>query len=150
MIKELVQEVKDSVNFSRKEDEFIGNPSMGDNTRQGDLYIVFIPRDAIGASAKRTENRQLAEGNTQGSRHIMEGDVEIYTDHGITGDYIKQISNTRNDIPNDLVGPAIVFKGESNRLSHPEHGHKIIPGDLCGVVVYQSTLSGNLRRRVQD
>ena len=49
-----------------KKTERIGDPSVGDVVRQGDLYLVCI--DKLPENGTPTKNRQLVPGTTQGSR----------------------------------------------------------------------------------
>ena len=113
--------------------ERIGSPSLGDVVRQGDVYLVCIDRLPEG---KETKDRQLAPGNTQGSRHIMEGDVTM-----VTGVRFKDFNSA-------LVGPAFKCNSDAT-VTHPEHGNKVLPQDTVWQVVYQQAFAEEIRR-VQD
>ncbi len=98
VIEKSLQELRDSVvNSNAAEDERIGSPSLGDVVRQGDLYLVAIEKVEGG---KPTKDRQLVEGTSQGSRHILSGDVEIFNEVSF-----KSINSV-------LMGPAFTCKGE--------------------------------------
>jgi hypothetical protein len=117
---------------------------IGQGARQGDIYIWRVadnwPR------GKRIESRQLAVGNTQGSRHIADGEsVEVY--EGVKApEFIKfKGPNGRTLAP--LLGPLVVVTGRDFRGTHPEHDHYTLePG--C----YQITHQMDMRTlsRVQD
>lgn len=127
---ELRESVKD---LNAAKTERIGSPSLGDVVRQGDLYLVCMEKLPAG---KETKDRQLAPGNTQGSRHVLEGNVKIVEKCQING------------VPTELCGPAFECKGETT-VAHPEHGHKILPKDTVWGVVYQRAYADEIKR-VQD
>ena len=118
----------ESAPFTRK----IVNMEIGDVIRQGDVYIERVEKIAPG----KETGRQLAAGNTQGSRHVASGDsVTVYE---ATGDNI-------------LLGPSIhATRGWT--LTHPEHGHFEMPaGNFC--VRFQRDYASERAeeiRRVQD
>jgi hypothetical protein len=110
--------------------ERIGSPSIGDVVRQGDLYLVCVEN----VSGEATSNRQLAPGETQGSRHVLSGDCAIFIKHNCGGKY-----------PSELVGPAFRCDGDVT-VEHPEHGHKILTAQTSWVVVYQRAFAEEIRR----
>lgn len=113
--------------------ERISAPSLGDVVRQGDIYLVCVDKVSGG---KETKDRQLAPGSTQGSRHILKGDVTVY--EGVSFRQMHQA----------LVGPA--FKCNSDvTVEHPEHGHKVLPEGTVWQVTYQRAMADEIRR-VQD
>ena len=113
--------------------ERINAPSLGDVVRQGDIYLTCISNVKGG---KETKNRQLAPGNTQGSRHILAGNVTVY--EGVSFNQMASV----------LVGPA--FKCNSDvTVEHPEHGHKVLPEGTVWQVTYQRAMADEIRR-VQD
>lgn len=137
---EAVEVMRQSLeNFNASETERIGSPSLGDVVRQGDVYLVNIKDLPKGKAEK---NRQLAPGNTQGSRHIVEGNCQIIKPDGFT----SPITNER--VPNVLVGPAFQCMGDCE-VTHPEHGNKILPEGTTWQVVYQQAYAEEIRR-VQD
>jgi len=133
--KEEVKELKDSVKgYKAAKTQVIGSPSLGDVVRQGDIYLVCIDKLPAG---KKTENRQLAEGNTQGSRHIVTGDVQIVTPN-----------SAHPGVDRVLCGPAF-HCNEAAEVTHPEHGNKILPKDTTWRVTFQRSFAEEVRR-VQD
>ena len=55
---------------------FVDKMETGQFARQGDLYLVKI--EAVPQGLKKTSNRQLAPGATQGSRHTVGFGATIY------------------------------------------------------------------------
>lgn len=78
--------------------------------RQGDVYIEAITEIPF-AYDTLTENRQLAPGETRGSRHILEGNVKIF------------VNKNNRDV---LAGPCFSCT-ERVLLTHPEHAHFELP-----------------------
>ena len=141
----------------------IERDEIGQGVRQGDVYLIRLGAatkdapevlalvSAIRKSAKPGETtlkslpetigeptrvRQVAVGDTVGSRHVAEGSLTIYA--APAGAHA-------------LVGP-IVVAFERWRLTHPEHGHFDL-GAGCYQVLYQRDFKGeraNEIRRVAD
>ena len=130
-----LQDLRDSVeSLDGSVTETIGSPSIGDVVRQGDLYLVNIESLPAG---KKLEDRQLAEGNTQGSRHVVQGDVTLVTPEA-----------AHAGIDRVLCGPAF-HCNEAAEVTHPEHGNKILPKDTTWRVTFQRAHAEEMRR-VQD
>lgn len=86
--------------------------------RQGDVYLEAI--DKVPADCdQETTNRQLAPGETRGSRHIIEGNVKLFVSSAKQP--VRQFG--AGDV---LVGPVIVAH-ERCTLTHPEHAHFSLP-----------------------
>lgn len=128
-----LQELRSSVEKFNTEPQKVGSPSLGDVVRQGDIYLVCI--DCLPSKGKDSDNRQLAPGNTQGSRHILSGDVKIVSGH-------------KTEYHEALSGPAFQCVGDVT-VTHPEHTHVVLPKDTCWQVVYQVAYDEEIRR-VQD
>jgi len=121
---------------------------VGQWTRQGDVYIhciesreqfyktilpggeEFLPKSRRG---ELSQDRQLAPGNTKGSRHILgRCDVTIYAPHKDAG---------------VLEGPEL--HTDQLIVNHPEHAAKKITSDTGKyIVTYQ--LDQKTRQRVRD
>lgn len=131
---ENLSELRDSVEglHAAKTDR-IGAPSFGDVVRQGDIYLTCLEKMPEGTL---TKERQLAPGNTQGSRHIVNGDVEMVKDVRF---------RSMNAV---LVGPAFRCKSDVE-VTHPEHGNKILPEGTIWQVTYQLHHADEIKR-VQD
>jgi hypothetical protein len=83
---------------------------------------------------KKTKNRQLAPGNSKGSRHIITSKVEIFSAPTGWGDI--------------LSGPLVVAD-EEVVLAHPEHAHfRLPPGTYA--VRFQADYSKEQIRRALD
>ena len=122
---------------------------VGDAAHQGDLIIVRIR--SLPASARSRPSRQLAEGNTQGSRHVMtRGDIYDCDKN----DVVAQIkSATGVLVEARYIGPVFVSPGAptAEDLAHPEHGNQGFPAAAVCAVVYQRNLDQEEReQRVQD
>lgn len=91
------------------ETRFVREMAVGEHVRQGDVYVVRI--DTLPRGMTETKVRQLAPGETQGSRHIAEGDLLVYR---------------RTDTREVAIGPVVVARKEW-RLAHPEHAHMVLP-----------------------
>jgi hypothetical protein len=121
----------------------------GDVAHQGDLIIVGIER--LPNSAKPRANRQLAEGTTQGSRHVLERGEVFDANPMDTAALIAK--STGCAVEARYVGP--VFRSPAkptpHDLSHPEHGHQGFPAGAICAVVYQRNLDADQReQRVLD
>jgi len=140
---ELVSLDKSSVDFRTAKAEKIGPPSLGDVIRQGDVFLVNVEYNHNGVSL--TE-KQIAPGNTQGSRHVMRGQfsyVELGSVEAVHNVLPKVI------IPSELSGCIINCISECE-LDHPEHGNKILPANTSWAVVFQRAYLENEIRRIQD
>lgn len=123
----LEQIQKESV--STKEERFAKKMKLGEVAQQGDLYLTVVDTVPEGAI---TGDRQLAPGTSQGSRHFVEGNVEIYP-------------YTGND---PLTGPLVVAK-ERIAITHPEHANLSLPA-LTYRVTYQRDFAAEEIQRVMD
>lgn len=106
----------------------------GQAVRQGDVYLVATQGLKVG---KAIFNRQLAPGETQGSRHIAEFPAQIFEGPGHP---IQGIA------ANALLGP-VVESTQPWNLAHPEHAHVSLPAGQYQVI-YQLDFAA--QRRVQD
>ena len=121
---------------------------VGTVAHQGDLILVRI--DSLPPSAKPRKNRQLADGSTQGSRHILDrGDV-FDCDFG---EVVAAIARVCKGVTVDrkYIGPVFQAKDCVADLTHPEHGNHSYCGDMTIAVVYQRNLDQDEREaRVVD
>ena len=106
--------------------------SVGDNARQGDIYIELL--EGVPKDAKPIEkpSAKLAPGDTQGSRHILDSMV------GVTL-YERRDASV-------LEGP-IMNLTETRTVTHPEHGDWVLPPGTYGVT-YQRAYAEDLRRQM--
>lgn len=131
------------------EPKMLNGFGTGDVSHQGDIMIVGIAK--IPKSAKPRANRQLADGNTQGSRHILErGDV-----YDCSPDEVVKAIQAANGckVEAQYIGPVFVSpdKPTENDLTHPEHGNQGFPAGQVCAVVFQRNLDAEQRaQRARD
>lgn len=112
---------------------YIEQIKFGQWVRQGDIYIHCVAKDH--AHGQVTKNRQLAMGNTQGSRHILEGEAELF-----------EGSKAPDWAPNAFLGPLIkLFK--RGTVTHPEHAHIDLP---AGTYQITHQMDARTLQRVKD
>lgn len=119
-----------------------------DVLRQGDIYILKLP--TIPAKATPRTNRQLADGNTQGSRHVLKGKVELYDAE--PGDVLAMVREEypEVDLRDYQIGPVFRTAGGSV-VEHPEHGNRELSEPGCYGVVFQRSLDADGREeRARD
>ena len=121
---------------------------VGTVAHQGDVILVRI--DALPPSAKPRKNRQLADGSTQGSRHILErGDVFDCEAAEVVTAIAACCKGTA--VGEQYIGPVFQTKGGVADLTHPEHGNHSYCGDMTIAVIYQRNLDSEERAvRVVD
>lgn len=122
----------------------------GDVAHQGDLIVVCIGK--LPKSARPRKDRQLAEGSTQGSRHVLErGDVYDAPASEIA-DLIRVATGSVIE-DSAFLGPVFVSPADptADDLTHPEHGHQGFPAGAVCAVVYQRNLDSEEReQRTKD
>lgn len=122
---------------------------VGDVSHQGDIMIVGIA--SLPKSARQRSNRQLADGDTQGSRHILvNGDVYDAAPHEVACLVMKA---TGCDVAVEYIGPIFVSPAAptENDLTHPEHGNQGFPaGTICAVVFQRNLDSEEREARTRD
>ena len=114
------QKIEQAAKANQPKLRLITQMAVGEAIRQGDLYLERIAK--LPNNVVATTNRQLATGETQGSRHVATGAVEIY-------------NLDKKDAANPLAGPVISAQ-QTWTLTHPEHGHFTLPAG-CYRTVYQ-------------
>ena len=106
----------------------------GDSWRQGDLYITLLAAIPAGAIREERPNPQLAEGTTQGSRHIL--------------DSLDGVTLYRLAAPGPFDGPILECRQERT-ITHPEHGDVVLPAGVYAIS-YQRVDAEGRQRRVED
>lgn len=118
-----------------------------DAAHQGDL--IFVAISSLPKSAKTRKNRQLADGNTQGSRHILSGGKCYDCDAQEVAGLI--LATTKIAVEAKYIGPVFTTPCE---VTHPEHGNHIWPkqiGKHVIATVFQRSLDAEEReQRVID
>jgi len=117
---------------------------VGKAVRQGDIYIRAVTE--IPGKRSEIKERQLAPGNTQGSRHIAEGKITLFS-RDADRDVMRRIK-IEEDVAEELTGPGIEAN-ERFTITHPEHADVSLPaGKYC--VTYQADYELAEIRRVAD
>ena len=122
---------------------------VGDVSHQGDLIIVRIA--SLPRSAKVRRNRQLAEGTTQGSRHVLRWGKVYNADWEEVAVLIREATGC--EIASPYIGPVFISPAEptARDLDHPEHGPQGFPAGAVCAVVYQRNLDAEEReQQVRD
>lgn len=117
---------------------------IGSVACQGDLYFVRIHR--LPKSAKPSERRQLADGNTQGSRHVVSRG-NVYACPPV--DVVKAIQAACPKVAVDAryIGPVFeTLEGECD-VVHPEHGDHLFRGRMVLATVFQRNLDSEEREQ---
>jgi hypothetical protein len=119
-------------------------PDLGPRTyqegqvmQQGDIYIHPVPFDHPHGPSMGG-HRQLAIGNTKGSRHMLEGDVEVFVGTKAPADVGEQTP----------LGPMFIVKSETARAPHPEHPEWI--GITLGAYQVTHQINALTGERVND
>lgn len=108
--------------------------AIGKIVRQGDIYIHAV--DQAHARGKRLMSRQLALGNTMGSRHIAEAPAKLFE-----GTMLPSWCDRRT-----FLGPLVESKKRFT-VTHPEHAHVDLPAG-CYQITHQ--MDARTMERVQD
>lgn len=121
---------------------------IGQVAHQGDLILVRIA--CLPKSAKPRKNRQLAEGNTQGSRHVLESGNVFDCSAGEAVTAIAAVCRGVN-VGEQYVGPVFQSVDGVANLVHPEHGDHLYRGEMTIACVFQRNLDAEEReQRTQD
>jgi hypothetical protein len=142
-----LQNVEETAERIRSDEvEIIGTVSPGDVIRQGDLMLVAVK----GLPARRIlrTNRQLVVGTSIGSRHIIDGDIELFDvspEDSIA--IVREAFGKPLDLFVQLMGPVFKTIGESV-LTHPVHGDKVLPVGECFATVHQRQFAEEIRRQL--
>lgn len=116
---------------------------------QGDLMIVGIPR--LPEKRKPRANRQLADGNTQGSRHVLERGELFDGDADEVVQLVKEATGKTVDAK--YVGPVFMTPANptANDLTHPEHGNQgYNANQACAVIVQRNLDAEEMEQRARD
>lgn len=111
----------------------------GDAVRQGDLYLVVVDKVPLDYEEKKGKFVQLVPGQTQGSKHCLDG-----------------LCGVRIFLPpkwdeESLEGPCLILSEERTVL-HPTHGSVTIAAGLVIQCIYQREYDKELakERRARD
>lgn len=127
---------------------------IGDVSHQGDLIIVRIAE--LPRSARPRTNRQLADGSTQGSRHILQRGELFDADPEAVASLILKATTKAGcpcQVDSRYVGPVFISPPSptADDLTHPEHGNQGFPaGSICAVVHQRNLDAEEREARVAD
>jgi len=107
---------------------------IGKVVRQGDIYLHRV--DEKHARGNRLKSRQLALGNTMGSRHIAEAPAKVFE-----GTTLPEWCDRRT-----FLGP-LIESSKRFTVTHPEHAHVDLPPG-CYQVTHQ--MDARTMERVKD
>lgn len=120
---------------------------VGSVAHQGDLILVRI--ESLPSGCRKRAMNQLADGNTQGSRHVLavgqayDGDpVDISC---LISSVCKGVA-----VQTGFIGPVFETIDGVADVTHPEHGDHLYRGDMVIACVYQREISGRSVQRVYD
>lgn len=133
---------RDAMSLSRPEVRDVRETLLpGKCVRQGDVYLVRLGDAQIPIAGRATplKTKQLVDGTSQGSRHVVVGNARLYeADPAITlPPCVRQGA---------LLGPVIHAVSEFT-VTHPEHAHVRCPAGAYQVI---HQLDESTRQRVQD
>lgn len=133
IIKELTEK---AIKLNRKETRIVKNWPIGKAVRQGDLYLHRVELNhPIGDILNI---RQIADGTSIGSRHILLGDVKVYQGKELPS-YVNKLWP---------LGYTFDVGEEGATVTHPEHAHI----DICvkGRYVVTHQMDMQTMRKVSD
>jgi hypothetical protein len=119
----------------RETQRFPEAAAAGDAVRQGDVYITLLADAPAGYVRRKKWDRQLAPGETQGSRHIIDSTAGVVC-------YL-------NPHATEFDGPVLQIKQE-REITHPEHGNWILPPGVYGISYQRTQDALDQQRRVAD
>lgn len=125
---DIVRQIEAQSETHTTDERFVRTMQIGDVARQGDIYIERV--DDGYERGGEIADRQLAPGNSKGSRHVVCDGPQVF--------------EARSTDP--LHGPVIVAK-ERFTVAHPEHADVSLPSGTYRVG-YQ--LDPRTMRRVAD
>lgn len=116
---------------------------VGTVAHQGDVMCVRI---ASLPEGKPRSNRQLADGTTQGARHILAvGDVFDCD----TATVVRAIADVCRGVQVDAryIGPVFRTVDDKADVTHPEHGDHHYRGNMVIATVFQRVLDAEQREQ---
>lgn len=131
---------------------------VGSWAAQGDLNLVRLAEMPTRCliwfrsreSAIHRKNRQLADGNTNGSRHVLVIGEAYDCDRKKVAKAIKKLCPLAN-VDAKYIGPVFRTVDGFAELTHPEHGDHLYEGEMIVAVVFQRSLDQERReQRVRD
>jgi len=109
-VKEVLKRIQAEAEEAKPDLRWVRTCREGDAIRQGDVYLY--PLDRVPNHGPVLETRQVAQGESQGSRHIVDGE----------GTLLERLDGGRDP----LAGPYLLAEKRVT-LTHPEHAHISLP-----------------------
>ena len=139
-LEQAISSINDAATSSDSEQRVMRRFEVGKALHQGDVYLHMVadshPRGGLWGS------KQVAIGDTTGSRHVAEGDVEVYAGAALP-DYFNIAGGVD---PAAFLGPVVVAR-DTWCLAHPEHADHVLPAGVYQVSYQVDMLT---RQRVAD
>lgn len=110
---------------------------------QGDIYVWRVADDHPRGAKIGTGSVQLAQGTSNGARHVAEGPVTVFAGSTLP----KAVTPPMGAEASEIAGPVIVADGPW-MLTHPEHPHHDIRP--AGVYMVTHQWDPKTMRRVVD
>lgn len=126
------------------ETQTVGTVSVGDIIRQGDLYLCCVT--GLNPEGYQIDNRQLVPGVSQGSRHILDGDAQVFRGEPEKLSALLAQANADLQVPAALIGPFFIT-GARCELTHPEHGHFVLPEGETFIAYHQRLFAVEIKRQ---
>lgn len=118
--------------------------AVGDVAHQGDVILIGL--DKVPEGAQDRKNRQLAEGNTQGSRHILVGGQCFDVKKETVIDLVAKATKGKVKVSLvEYVGPVIASRDADMTVEHPQHQHQTFPPNSVCAVIYQRNVDAEGR-----
>ena len=121
---------------------------VGTVAHQGDLILIRV--DSLPATVKNRESMKLVDGDTQGSRHVLQTGLAYDC---VPAEMVEKIKAAcpKSNIGERYIGPVFKTSFGLAELVHPEHGNHIYKGDMTIACVFQRNLDAEQReQRVKD
>jgi hypothetical protein len=152
---EVHEMIEKNAKESSQEKRQIEKIDVGQAIRQGDIYMIRVADSGIteiplvngtkmvvntdaNKRGAKLDTRQLAPGETKGSRHIIAEGPSIYKSGAGLPTAWGGVLQT------ELVGPLVV-SNDRFELTHPEHAHFSLPAGTYQVM-YQGDWQGQMER----
>lgn len=123
---------------------------VGTVSHQGDL--IFVRISSLPKSAKPRLNHQLADGDTQGSRHVLTPNAKVFDCDPAEVSQLIFLAN-KCSVSASLIGPVFISPRNPTEhdVTHPEHGHQGFEAGSIIACVYQRNLDSEEReQRTRD
>lgn len=144
------QELEKAAKESTQDVRDVSAMKAGEHSRQGDVYIHRIKGIPSAWDVEVKEHRQVALGQTMGSRHCADGAKIKVLWPKSREDAVAQcpisLFKDNDDFKRAAIGPIVVAESEWT-LTHPEHAHhKFGPG----IYFTSYQIDYNTKREVRD